>query len=982
MKRICFCILLLFIASTSWSQTEIVKGKVTDSTNAPLSGVSISIKGTHKGTTTNNNGEFTINVSKGNTLLISSIGYLTKEIVIGEKTDINVSLVQEASENAPIIVNVGFGTLDKKEVSSAIVHLSAKDLLSGNNNSVLMAIDGKVAGLTVDNTSVADPNSTPTLQLRGVSSRSAGLTPLFVVDGVPGANIDNINQNDIASIDVLKGGAAAAIYGTRGSNGVVLITTKRGISGEPQTLYDAFVSTNYATDVPKLLSGKQYLAHNLGPDAGGSTDWLHALTRNMFSQKHTLQFSGGNRRTNYLASADYANSYGLDLRSSKQQYGANINLNHTTADNLFVFSLKVAPRYANTNTSNSGEFNEGLVLNPTQPIYDSTGHHFAYVPNGGIGLFNPVEDAERVLAQQEIKELDISGSAQLNILRNLNTKVTVNETSFSMKTLGFSPSTLTTVQTINGGTGFNGASQKQEETDTKSFEWITNYSLYHQKHSLNLLGGYSYVLDNYQEFDGSNQNFPFDAYTWNNLGSGLYDQGQGITNINSYQDADKLIAFFGRVNYNFDEKYFLMASLRHEGSSRFGSGKQWGNFPGISAAWQIMEEKFMRGKIHWLTELKLRADYGVTGNQNFADYQALETYTGFDFYPYNGTTYQVLGPASNANPKLQWELSKSFNVGLDFTLFENRISGSINYYTNTSTNLLGSYNVPIPPNLQGQTYLNVGSMKNSGIELQANAGIIKGKNFSYDISITGATLNNKLISLSNQVYNGGTFLDGPGFAAPGSPGSVQRLQEGQRIGNFYTLHATGVNSSGELLVETADGKTVTADQASTSDRQIEGNGLPKYTVSMGNTFRYKNWDLSIFLRGAFGYKLFNTQAFYLGQPGRAGAGFNLLASAFGGGKYSKLTSAVTAPILSDYFLEPGDFVKIDNVSLGYSKTLTLKYIKSVRIYATGTNLHTFTKFTGGDPSLISQTGLWPGANTNLSYYPSAIQLLLGLQVYF
>ena len=974
-------------------RSHYITGEIVDETGAPVPGVSILFKGSKSGATADSNGVFKIRVPEGVvTLIFSHVGYVSREVDITGTKEVKVVLAIAATALTDVtVVNVGYGTLNKNEVSSAITHLGPKDLLTGSNNSVLMAINGKVASLTVDNTATADPNSTPTLQLRGVSSRNAGLTPLVVVDGIAGANIDNINQNDILSIDVLKSGAASAIYGTRGSNGVILITTKRGTTQEPRTLYDVFASTDHMIEAPELLSGKQYLADNVGPNAGGNTNWLKALTRNTFSYKHTLQVAGGSSKTNYLVSADYGNAQGVDLRSTKEQYGANVNLHHATESNLFVFDFKVAPRYAKTNTANYGEFNQALVLNPTQPIYDSTGRHYAFVPNGGIGLFNPVEDAKEVLAQQEIKELDISGSVQLNILRNLNTRVTLSETSNSRKTLGFTPSTVTTVLPANGGNGLNNASQQQEDWDTKNLEWTGNYSLNIRKHSFRLLGGYSYVMDNYQEFNASNEGFPFDAYTWNNLGAGTYDL-TGVTPVGSNQYGDRLIAFFGRLNYDYDKKYFLMASMRREGSSRFGSGKQWGNFPGVSAAWLISNEKFMEAQSSWVNELKLRADYGVTGNQNFADYQALETYTSYDYTLYNGQVYYGLGPSTNANPLLQWETSKSFNLGADFDLFNKRLSGSLNYYSTVSKNLLGSYNVPIPPNLQGSTYLNVGSMKNSGVEVQATVAIVRAKNFSYDISLTGAFLSNKLVSLSNQVYNGGTFIDGAGFAAPGSPGPVQRLLQGQRVGEFYTLHATGVSSSGQLLVYSPTQKAiVTADQASTADRQQEGNGLAKYTASMNHVFTYKNWDLNIFLRGVFGYKLFNMWAFYLGQPGRAGAGFNLLASAYGGGKYAKITDPKTAYVLSDYFLEPGGYTKIDNASLGYTKQLKLKYIRSIRVYATGRNLGTFTKFKGGDPALISQTGLWPGVsninniNNNspgLSYYPATRELLFGVKVNF
>lgn len=961
-----------------------VTGEVVNEKQEPVADVSIEFKGGNSGgSKADSNGTFRIRVPVGvSTLVFSHIGYATQEVDIAGKSHLRVVLESSVKSIADVtIVNIGYGTLDQREVSSAITHVAAKDLLTGNNNSVLMAINGKVAGLTVDNTSVADPNSTPTLQLRGVSSYGAGLTPLFVVDGIAGANVDNINQNDIASVDVLKGGAAAAIYGTRGANGVILITTKRGATQEPHTLYDFFVATDHMNNKPKLLTAQQYIADSVGPNAGGNTDWLKALTRNSISYKHTLQVSGGNNRTNYLVSADYASAQGVDLRASKQQYGADANLHHSTANNLFSFDFKVAPRYANTNTSNQNEFDEALILNPTQPIYDSTGH-YNFIPNAGLGLNNPVEDAKNVLSQQEIKELDIAGAAQMNILHNLNTRISFSETSFDMKSLAFTPSTITYVLTQNGGNGLNVASQNLDDRDTKNVEWTNNYWLNIKQHSLKLLAGYSFVMDNEQQLGASNKGFPFDAYTWNNLGAGTYDL-TGTTPVSSYQQQDKLIAFFGRLNYDYDKRYFLMASLRHEGSSRFGYGNQWGNFPGISGAWMITNEKFMKMRASWLNTLKLRADYGVTGNQNFANYQALQTYGSFDYTLYSGQVYYGLGPLSNANPYLHWETAHSFNVGVDFDLFNARLSGSVNYFRTQNKDLLASLPASIPPNLQNNTEVNVGSMKNSGIELQATVGVIRERNFSYDISVTAATLSNKLVSLSNQTYYGGTYIDGPGFNAPGTPGSVQRLLVGERVGDFYTLHATGVNSTGQLLVYSPTQKAiVTADQASTADRQLEGNGLAKYTASMNNSFRYKNFDLSVFLRGAFGYKLFNTQAFYLGQPGRKGAGFNLLQSAYDGSKYSKITDDKSAYVLSDYFLEPGGFVKIDNASLGYTKQIGSKFIKSVRVYATGRNLYTFTRFKGGDPSLVPQTGLWPGATTSLSYYPSTRELLFGAQINF
>jgi hypothetical protein len=422
--------------------------------------------------------------------------------------------------------------------------------------------------------------------------------------------------------------------------------------------------------------------------------------------------------------------------------------------------------------------------------------------------------------------------------------------------------------------------------------------------------------------------------------------------------------------------------LRREGSSKFGIKNKWGNFPAVSGAWRVSEENFMKGALPWINDLKLRADYGVTGNQDFDSYLSLLLYGGAGYFPYNGQVYQVYGPTSNVNPDLKWEKSINFNAGIDFSILDNRISGSLDYYIRKNKDLLGYYNVPLPPNSQSQTFANVGTMKNYGLELALNGAVIRNTDFSYNITAALAYNRNKFISFSNDVYKGAPFVELAGLPAPGSPGNIQRIQEGRSIGEFYTLRSAGVNKDGALQVYKKDGTIVQANQASSDDKQFVGNGLPKFTGSIGNIFRYKRFDLGIFLRGTFGYKIFNTTAFYIGTPSSQ-SDANVLKSAYDSkSKYSLLTNPATTAIASDYFLENGSFVKIDNVALGYTQPFKTKYLKSIRVYATGRNLHTFTSFTGGDPDLVNVNGLTPGVNTSLSYYPATLQLILGLQATF
>ncbi|MBW8683294.1 SusC/RagA family TonB-linked outer membrane protein [Chitinophaga sp. B61] len=986
-----FLTLVLVNVHPSFAQERVIEGKVVDSTtNSPLPGVTIRLGRTNSGTATDGNGAFRITMpATVNQLIFSSIHYLPQTITVGNQTTLLVKLASSTRDLKGVeVVSVGYGTMDKREVSSAITHIKAEELRSVAANNPLMSLQGKVAGLNISNTSTADPNSSPSVQLRGVSSRSAGLGPLYVVNGVPGGNIDNINQNDIESIDVLKGGAASAIYGTRGSNGVIIITTKKG-TGDSRLVYNGYFSMDNLTNRPDVLTTDEFIQHRVnanptkGINYGGNTDWMKAVTRpTAYAQKHTLQISGGNARDNYFASADYRNADGIDLRAYKKEYGARLNINHTSKEDVYTVSLNVAPRYMKTSNADQANFNNAITLNPTMPVYDSTGYRYI---NTGFFANNPVERARLVKSQAEIKQLDISGSFKVNINRNLYSTITLSNIRASYKNLNFSPSTLTTIVHTGQTTRTNYASQEQQDNDQRNLEWTVNYALNLKRNHFKVLGGYSYSYFNYQAFSANNYDFPFDNFLWNNLGSGIWnggEKGNGQNAVSSTQNDSRLAAFFGRINYDFDNKYILTVSLRHEGSSKFGRNNKWGNFPAVSAAWRISDESFLKDKISWLSDLKLRADYGVTGNQDFGNYLSLLLYGGYGYFPFNGTIYQVYGPSQNINPNLGWEKAINFNAGIDFELFNSRITGSLNYYVRTNKDLLGYYNVPLPPNPQSQTFSNVGTMKNSGIELQLGAEVIKGGDFNYNITLAGAYNNNKFVSFSNKIYSGAPFQDVAGLPAPGSPGNIQRLQEGHRIGDFYMLKSAGVDENGALQVYKKDGSIVTATQANADDKQFVGNGLPKFTGSLSNSFRYKNWDLNVFFRGNFGYKLFNMQAFYLGTPATQ-SDANTLRSAYEpGNKYAKLTNSSTLSLASDYFLESGSFVKIDNVTLGYSRTLNSKYLHGFRIYAAATNLYTFTGFNGGDPDLYPVNGLTPGVQGNLNFYPATIQLLGGLQVTF
>ncbi|QCR23161.1 SusC/RagA family TonB-linked outer membrane protein [Pontibacter sp. SGAir0037] len=983
-KRVYYVALLfIFIAQAMPALAQnglTVSGVVKDESGSVLPGVTVLLKGTSTGSATDTNGSYRLPLQDGGgTLVFSFIGFVTQEVLINNQTEINVILRTDTKTLEEVVV-VGYGTLDKKEVTSAVTHVSGEDLLTVAATNPLMSLQGKVAGLTISNSGGADPNAGPSIQLRGVSSRDAGLGPLIVINGVPGGSLDNINQNDIESIDVLKGGAASAIYGTRGSNGVIIVTTKAG-TGELRAEYSGYTSFDLLSNQElRPLSAEKFIEENRGTDFGARTNWLDEVTKKYaFAHKHTLSVSGGDRNNSYRATADYRDAEGLDLRSGREEYGARIMLNHTAKSNLYSVGFTIAPRYYTRRDADYEVFTRALTLNPTMPVRnpDNPVNYFN-INTGYDNPYNPVERLETELSGSEAKILDWNASFKLNILPTLNTQLTVGQFSTDFFDFFFRPSTSTYALQNQGG--MNSASRASNKYNQRSLEWIGNYDLDFKEHSFKVLGGYSYQQFENSGISVSNRDFPSDALTYNNIGTGLYAQVEGRNEMGSFKNTSKLIAFFGRVNYSFKDKYLASASVRYEGSSKFGYSNKWGYFPAASIGWRISEESFMDG-FNWVNELKLRADYGVTGNQDFGNYLSLDTYTGYGYYLLNNEFYQVWGPNQNTNYDLRWEKAKNTNFGIDFSIFDYVVSGSINYYTRKNEDLLGWYNVQLPPNLVNQTYANVGTMKNSGLELQLNANIINKENFTYNISLAGATNQNEFVSFSNEQYEGQSFIDVVGLPAPGSPGNAQRLEEGRRVGSFYMLRSAGVNDQGALLVYNNAGDIIPADQARNEDRQYVGNGLPKFTGSIGNTVKYKNWDASLFLRGNFGYDLFNTHAFYTGTPATQ-AGANLLESAYDGGKYSKLTNSSTSVILSDYFLEKGDFMKIDNVTVGYTFSFNSKFARSLRVYAAGRNLATFTSFTGGDPDRYPVNGLYPGINATRSFYPATTQVLLGVNFGF
>ena len=984
--RLVLWVMLLFATLTASAQQVKVTGTVTDPGGEPLVGVSVKAGAT--GAITDIDGKYSVDVASSGTISFSYVGFETiMEKVNGRKT-INVTL-KEKNDVLNEVVVIGYGTMDKKELTSAISHVGEKDFLTISSLDPSMMIQGKVAGVSITNTGAGDPNNQASIQIRGVSSRSAGLGPLVVIDGVPGGNLTNINPNDIASFDILKDGAASAIYGTRGSNGVIVVTTKKGTKdGNMHTSYSGMASWDVIKNELKMMNADEYRDVRLGwgdtgVDLGGNYDWLDGVSRTGFTTQHTLSMSGGNAQSNYRVSVDYRNAHGIDLRSKREEYGARASMMHTTKGGLFTLTANVAPRIIYRDQADWSVFKDAIEANPTTPLMDPENPARYYNFQGQVVGSNPVERQKLEKDHGDTKLLDWDGTVKLNLLplllkdgkgnHNLSTQLMFADHQYDNNNSWFRPST-STICINNGHDGEASRSYSKERQYV--LEWLTNYTGTFGKHNVKGMAGYSYQYSQYEGLNNENKDFPNDGLTYNNMGTGEYAKEEGKVLMGSYKNDCKLIAFFGRVSYDFDGKYMFTASLRHEGSSKFGVDNKWGNFPAVSAGWRISQESFMKD-VKWINDLKLRADYGVTGNQDFGSYNSLNTMTGFGYYFYNGKYFQVWGPSKNVNPDLKWEKGKNWNIGIDFSLFNNRVYGSFNYFNRKQQDLLGNYKVSVPPYLFDETFVNVGTMKNTGFEFDINVKAVTTKDFSYDFNVVGATMSNKFVDFSNSQYVGQDYYDVAGTSDPYPYYYLQRIQKGKSIGNFYMWKYAGHTTDGEWLVYDKDGDIIRASQASDADRQKVGNGMPKFTMSTSQNFRYRNFDLSLFFRGAFGYDIFNIHDFYYGTRNFTG---NRSHKAYG--KNFQI-SGTANPVVCDYFLEKGDYLKLDMVTLGYTfNPKSCRFLDRVRLYGTMKNVFTLTKFSGVDPSTYQVNGLTPGAQGSRTYFPSTRQFIVGLQVDF
>ena len=982
-KTVVFMIFMLFLSAGMFAQEKKqVSGTVYDNTGTVLPGASVIEVGTKNATTTDFDGKFNLSVAVGGSIEVSFIGTTTQKVQItsATKANIDVRLQNDGYQLAEVqVVSVGYGTQKKSDLTGAISTLKADDLVKGTISSTEQVLQGKVAGLNVIRPS-GDPAAGSTLRLRGGTSLTASNSPLIVVDGIAGVDINVVQPSDIKSVDVLKDASATAIYGSRGANGVIIITTKSGTKGVSVT-YSGLSSFGYVNDNLDLLSANQwrgYVRQSGNQDAidyGGNTDWQKAIEQTAISQSHTLSINSGKADSGFRMSLSYLNNEGVIKTTGLERLSGNVSGYQYLGDNKEVkFDMGLFANIDKWHPLDYRIFERAYNLNPTIPVYDANGE---FTSVGGTIYENPVEILTNRTVDNERHRLLGYFKTEVKFLNDFMAVANISLEHNAVQGSQYKPS----YAVMEGRTEDGYAQKTYAEYTNAQGELYVNYNKTFGKHTVSALGGYSYLENIYQGFGAQRSGFVSDAFSYNNLGAG-YNYRLG--DVYSYKGKSNLVSFYARANYSFDSKYLFTATVRRDGSSRFGENNKWGTFPSASAAWRISNEEFMSGTKDWLGNLKLRVGYGVTGNQDgIGEYKSLSILgVGNDSYydPVTQTWSLAYSPKQNPNPDLKWESTKQLNIGVDFTLFD-RVTGSFEYYSKNTEDLLYTYEVPQPPYLVGNMLANVGEMSNKGVELTLNADIIKGDKFSWNANLTLGHNIQKIEKLSNTTYETDVIYSGSLHGLSGMSGQYsQIIAEGYPVGTFWGFKNAGLDADGKIQYYNAAGAVVAESALTDADKGDLGNIQPDLTLGIGMNFTYGNFDLGVSGYGMFGQKALNATNMMLNDPNRLPA-YNVPDDFLNSG----LTSA---PKYSDYWIEDASFFRLQTLSVGYTLPLKSKSSK-FRVYAMGENLFVITGYKGVDPEIglnaqdgADQTGLAAPGIDKYNNYPRPTTISVGLNFTF
>ena len=932
---------LLVCCSLGAFAQQTVTGKVTSSDDgSPIPGVNILEKGTTNGTVTDGDGKFSISVGSNATLLLSFVGYVTQEVSVGSQTSVNVVLVSDITALSEVLV-VGYGSQDKKEITGAVTSVDASAFNKGMINDPTQLLQGKVAGLSIYNKG-GDPNSSAVIRLRGISTVGANASPLVVVDGVLGASLDNVDPNDIETINVLKDGSASAIYGSRGSAGVILVTTKRGSSkGGVNVSYNTFVSASEILKKVPVMTPDQYIAAG-GNDLGARTDWQNLVTRTAISNVHNVAISGGNENTTFRASTNFRNINGILKNSGWDQINTRAGLTHNALDG----KLKININFSFTNRNIDYSFNEALryatLYNPTAPVYFPNGDYYQAIL---FDNFNPVAILNQNVNQGNRKNFTYGAKVDYSIAKNLTFSVNYGQ-QYQTETR----SEYYSSKSLFRGLNRNGLARRYSgDASFTLFEAFATYSKQMDKVNMDITAGYSYQEDKSQNFFAELGNFPSDALGYNSLqNSG--DRISGLAaNVNISSDAsptNKIIAQFARINFTFDNAIFFNASVRREGSTKLGKNNQWGVFPSVGAGVEL--NKYLQ--VPSFSTLRLRVGYGITGS--------LPPTYGYaqDEYTYSFSSGGTVTKTRDANPDLKWEQKAETNIGVDFGLRGGKFTGSVDWFTRTISDFIQLQNVQAGQGAAGQQYKNSGSLRTTGFEVTLNYNALRFGDLSWT---PGLVVTRYASTLESYITKSRMLAE---LGAPGQNGTYMvKVAEGEEIGQIWgpvfdhVSTGTGADASvakGAPVFKDLDGNgSVDANPANaltSKDFQKLGNGLPAVELGWSNRLTYRNWDFNVFFRATLGHSLVNNfRAFY--EPIDPGAinSYNRIIT-------SKAPAGLTSAQYSSLYVEKADFVKLDNMTVGYNFKLGNSILRSARIYASGQNLFQITSYTGIDPEPVLQ----------------------------
>ena len=928
-------LLLLVVSQTLLAQGFVANGQVLDNQNEPLTGATVRVLNTNNGVTTDVDGNFSIKCGKDATLEITYIGFLPQKVKAA--TGMKIQLATDARVlDETVIVGVGYGTMRKSDLTGSIASVQAKDLKQGVITSTEQMLQGKVAGLSVVQSS-GSPEAGATLRLRGGTSLSASNGPLVVVDGIAGVDFNSVQPSEIVSIDVLKDASAAAIYGSRGANGVIIVTTNRQSSDVEKTTmqYNGYVAIANVAKRLDMLSANQWRGYvrknNIGNalDFGANTDWQDELLRTAISHSHNINFSTTRKNNGFRASITYNNNQGVIPRNNMNRLAGSLSGFQYGLNGHLRLEAGINANFDEWHPIDSRIFERELNLNPTFPVRNPDG---TFAQLSGTNTENPVElNSDRTQDNKRHRFLGY-GKVELEIISGL--KATANGSYEFQHTTGglYKP----TYAQMEGQSEKGWAQRTYAEYTNRQIEAYLSYDkAFATDHHINAMAGYSY-LDNVNEgFGATRSGFETNAFGYNNLAAGT-DYRQ--TDVYSYKSKTKLISFFGRLNYNYAGRYMLTATVRRDGSSVFGANHKWGTFPSVSLAWRISDEAFMKSTRSWLDNLKLRAGFGVTGNQSgVSAYKSIAVLSasGATYFDASSNTWKnSYVQAQNVNPNLKWESTSQFNVGLDFGLF-NRINGSFEFYNKKTSDLLWTYPVPQPPYIVGTMLANVGNMVNRGFEFTLGANILRTKDFSLDANASLSYNHQEITKLSNDTYKAVGLQAGSLHNIRGLSNTYsQVIKEGYPAGAFWGPKCKGLDEDGKYIL----------DKGEDGNGYYLGSAMPKWNLGLSVTATYRDFDLSVAGYGMFGQKILNATRMQLFDSSRLPAQNTL---------DDFLTSGVNDnPTYSDYFIENGSFFRLQSITLGYTIPGTKKFgFERIRLYVTGENLFCITGYKGTDPEI-------------------------------